>query len=78
MEDATTQKPIRSEADLVDALNKAHDQATELATTLKAISTYLKKTDSADQGDEYHGYWAEAQDIADESLEFVQWIENRN
>lgn len=68
---------IKTEAQLVDALNKMHDQAKSLAETIAPISAYLKAVGSTDQADEFGCYLAEATDAQTAALEFAQWIENR-
>lgn len=68
---------IRTEAQLVDALNLMHDKAEALKLTINRIVDYLKKIDALDDADEYETHAAYVADAAADALEFMQFIENR-
>ena len=68
---------IRTEAQLVDALNLMHDKAEAMKLTITRIVDYLKKTDCMDDADEYETHAAYIADAGAAALEFMQFIENR-
>jgi len=68
---------IRTESQLVDALNKMQTEAETLGKTIGEIVAYLKEIEASDDADEYETHAAYVADAAADALEFVQWIENR-
>lgn len=68
---------IRTESQLVDALNLMHDKAVALGLTISRIVAYLKQIDANDDADEYETHAACVGDAAADALEFMQFIENR-
>jgi hypothetical protein len=69
---------ITTEAQLVDALNKMHDQAVALKFTINGIVAYLKQIDALADVEEYETHAAYAGDMAADALVFMQFIENRD
>ena len=67
------------ESKLVDLLNSVHDQATTLKDTLAKTVAQINRLadDQTWTVDQYETFAAQVSDIASESLELAQRIENR-